>query len=209
MSSAVIYSTKPNRVACCRTSEKWNGHLVDAPLDGVVEAILIRRVSLHFQDFGGDGRRQEDHGVGLLETHQPINRGEGQPVPCKENNQRWQTDRKPREEINVARRQLPASVAGNSPSPTSRSLVSSCSMMEVMSLATRCRVLEVGSDCRSMANTQSGAQGSPGETGNGGEGFVSVNQRPKHKTHYSGPVEEQPLWIIFHLKHFEPTNSFK
>lgn len=38
-------------------------------------------------------------------------------------------------------------------------------MMPVMSLATSCRVLEVGSVCFSMANAQCGAQGSPGGTG--------------------------------------------
>lgn len=70
----------------------------------------------------------------------------------------------------------PASVVSYSPSPRSSSRVSSFSMMPVISLATSCRVLEDGSDCRSMANTQSGAQGSPGDTGKKGKGeFRKIN----------------------------------
>lgn len=45
--------------------------------------------------------------------------------------------------------------------------MSSFSMMPVISLATSSRVLAVGSDGRSMANTQRGARGSPGETQRG------------------------------------------
>lgn len=41
-----------------------------------------------------------------------------------------------------------------SPSSRSNSWVSSFSMMPLMSLATSCRVLELGSDCFSMANAQ-------------------------------------------------------
>lgn len=60
-----------------------------------------------------------------------------------------------------------------SPSSRSNSWVSSFSMMPVMSLATSCRVLEVGSVCFSMANAQCGAQGSPGGTGGENEPFKS------------------------------------
>lgn len=66
-----------------------------------------------------------------------------------------------------------ASVVSYSPSPRSNSRVSSFSMMPLMSLATSCRVLEVGSDCRSMVSTQSGARGSPG--GAGVEGKAVLN----------------------------------
>lgn len=48
-------------------------------------------------------------------------------------------------------------------------------MISVMSLATSCRVLDVGSVCRSMASTQSGARGSPGQTGN--EGIWRLSHR--------------------------------
>lgn len=60
-------------------------------------------------------------------------------------------------------------------------------MMSLMSLATSCRVLEVGSDGFSMAAAQCGARGSPGTTTRGlntgpqGEGGALS---PKH-THFN------------------------
>lgn len=56
------------------------------------------------------------------------------------------------------------SAVSYSPSSRSSSWVSSFSMMPVMSLATSCSVLEVGSDCFSMAAALREAQGSPGTT---------------------------------------------
>lgn len=53
-------------------------HLVDAPLRGDVEAVLSRGEPLHLQDLGGDRRRQEDFGLGLLETHRVVDGRERQ-----------------------------------------------------------------------------------------------------------------------------------
>lgn len=72
------------------------------------------------------------------------------------------------------------SVMSYSPSSRSSSRVSNVSMMPVMSLATSCSVLVVGSDWRNMASTQCGARGSPGETGKEGEAMLLPKIRLRH-----------------------------
>lgn len=75
----------------------------------------------------------------------------------------------------------PASAVSYSPSSRSSSRVSSWSMIPVMSLATSCSVLVVGSDCLSMASTRSGALGSPGGTGEWGEGELATGSKVKRR----------------------------
>lgn len=60
-------------------------YLVDAPLCGLVKAVLSRGETLYLQDLGGDRRGQEDFGLGLLETNRVVDRSEGQTLAYKKN----------------------------------------------------------------------------------------------------------------------------